>query len=230
MNKNQFKLFYEILNRFDEEGVLDNIILIGSWCVPLYKEYFFQNSQVSPIRTTDVDFLVPLPLKDKAPVDVPSLLFDLGFVVDFVGEQGYMRLNHPDLNIEFLVHEKGRGEEKPVDLRKFHVNAQALRFLNVLQEKTIKIKVNDKVVRIPHPAWFAVHKLIVTQRRTKKDKAEKDFKMAIDLLHDLIAVRKKAEIRAAFNFVSKKWQKKIGDLLRDVKEEEILNIIYATKQ
>lgn len=225
MKKSQFKLFYEVLGRFQKEGILKNIILIGSWCVPLYKDYYFKESQVPPLRTLDVDFLVPRPLCIKTKHNVPDLLLDLGFVQDFVGSQGYIRLVHPDLMLEFLVHEKGRGEEKAVNLENFSINAQPLRFLNILQEKTIKIKIDDKLVTMPHPAWFAVHKLIVTQRRSKKEKADKDLTVAIALLRDLIEMKKKSEIRKAFNFISKKWQKKIIELLKECQAEEIWSII-----
>ncbi len=191
----------------------------------MYKEYYLKESQIPPLRTLDVDFLVPLPLSVKTKHNIPDLLLDLGFVQDFVGSQGYIRLEHPDLMLEFLVHEKGRGEEKPVDLKNFSINAQPLRFLNVLQEKTIEIKMDNKSIVVPHPAWFAIHKLIVAQRRSKKDKANKDLTAAIALLQDLIDMKKKSEIRKAFNFVSKKWQKKIIKLLKDCQEEVILAVI-----
>ena len=113
-----------------------------------------------------------------------------------------------------------------MDLKNFSINAQALRFLNVLQEKIIKIKIDNKSVMVPHPAWFAIHKLIVTQRRSKKDKADKDLTVAIALLQDLINMKKKSEIRKAFNFVSKKWQKKIIELLKHCQEEAILAVIF----
>lgn len=124
MKKSQFKLFYEILNRFQKEGILKDVILIGSWCVPLYKDHYLKESQIPPLRTLDIDFLVPLPLRGKTKHNIPDLLLDLGFVQDFVGSQGFIRLVHPDLMLEFLVHEKGRGEEKAVDLKNFGINAQ----------------------------------------------------------------------------------------------------------
>ena len=84
---------------------------------------------------------------------------------------------------------------------------------------------DNKSIVVPHPAWFGIHKLIVTQRRSKKDKADKDLTVAIALLQDLIDMKKKAEIHKAFNFVSKKWQKKIIKLLKDCQEEVILAVI-----
>ncbi|HBG61606.1 MAG: hypothetical protein A2Y03_05870 [Omnitrophica WOR_2 bacterium GWF2_38_59] len=50
----------------------------------------------------------------------------------------------------------------------------------------------------------AIHKLIVTQRRTKADKAEKDLIVAIALLHDLVSMKQSKFILEAYNSVSKK--------------------------
>lgn len=40
MEKKQSDLCLEILRRFHNAGILDDLILIGSWCVYFYKDYF----------------------------------------------------------------------------------------------------------------------------------------------------------------------------------------------
>lgn len=56
MNENETKLV-EIMKVLNNEGVLNNVILIGSWCLLFYK-YIFED--FSPlVRTTDIDFYVP---------------------------------------------------------------------------------------------------------------------------------------------------------------------------
>ncbi|OVE76680.1 hypothetical protein BVX98_05185 [bacterium F11] len=40
MEKKQYELCHEILRRFYKHGLLENIILIGSWCILFYKNYF----------------------------------------------------------------------------------------------------------------------------------------------------------------------------------------------
>ncbi len=102
MEKSQFKLVQEVFKRLSGKGVLKDMILVGSWCVPFYKEYFQGKEELSPIRTRDIDFLVPFPAKIKSKIDLPNLLNDLGFVVDFIGSKGHIRLIHPELIIEFL--------------------------------------------------------------------------------------------------------------------------------
>ena len=56
MNDNE-KQLKEILKVLESEGILKDIILIGSWCPLFYKTIF--NNFDATIRTTDVDFFVP---------------------------------------------------------------------------------------------------------------------------------------------------------------------------
>ncbi|MBU0469147.1 MAG: nucleotidyltransferase domain-containing protein [Candidatus Omnitrophica bacterium] len=229
MEKSQSDLCQEVLSRFHNEGVLRDVILIGSWCIPLYKKHYLKESLIPPLRTMDIDFLVPEPKSIKSSVNIPDILKNLGFIVDFAGEQGYIRLIHPDLIVEFLVQEQGRGSDKPYPLPSLGLNAQPLRFLNLLSEKIIKINIEGIIISIPHPAWFAIHKLIVTQRRTKTEKADKDLLVALALLHDLINMKQSKLILEAYKSVSKKWQAKIINLLEKKQEKEILKIIKNEK-
>ncbi len=99
MEKKQSELCLEILRRFHKAGILDDFILIGSWCMYFYKEYFSNASYIdqATIRTRDIDFLIDKPAKIKHTVNIPELLKDLGFVTIFKGREGYIKLDHPDL-------------------------------------------------------------------------------------------------------------------------------------
>ena len=225
MEKKQFKICMEVLRRMDKTGVLKNVLLIGSWCVPFYKEYFSGMRYVTAIRTRDMDFLVPFPSKIKKKVDIPDLLKDLGFVEGFRGRDGYIKLEHPELIIEFLVPEKGRGLDKPYPLPQLGLNAQTLRFLNYLTQHTINISIKGIPVNLPHPAHFALHKLIISPRRRSEEKAKKDKAMAIGILKALIRKGEADSIKQAFNSAPQKWQKKISSELKKSHEENILGKI-----
>lgn len=229
MEKNQYKLCIEVLKRLEKAGVLKDVILIGSWCIPFYKDYFGKVQYHTAIRTRDVDFLVPAPSKVKARTDIPKLLKDLGFIVGFKGSEGYIQLEHSDLIIEFLVPEKGRGLDKPHQLPQFGLNAQSLRFLDLLIQDTIKVKIEDIEISLPHPANFALHKLIIFQRRTKEEKIIKDREAAVEILKALIAKGEAATIKRVFNSTIPKWQKKVIKGLEEVKEKDILNILTKGK-
>lgn len=72
MEKSQSELYQEILRRFHNKGVLKDVILIGSWCIPLYKKYCLKESIVPSLRTMDIDFFIPEPKLIKS--SVPSLV------------------------------------------------------------------------------------------------------------------------------------------------------------
>jgi len=227
VEKRQSELCLEILRRFNKTGILKDFILIGSWCVYFYKDYFSNVPYIDQvtIKTRDIDFLINNPSSIREEVDVPILLKDLGFVTTFKGARGYLKLDHPDLLLEFLVPEKGKGTDKPVHLPKLGMNAVALRFLSFLSANTIKVKVEDFYVTLPHPANFALHKLIIFQRRLKQDKAVKDRNVAIEILKPLIAKGESSIIKDVFNSIPKKWQSKIIRGLREAEDKDILAIL-----
>ncbi len=231
MEKKQSDLCLEILRRFHNAGILDDLILIGSWCVYFYKDYFSDVPYIdqASIKTRDIDFLIDTPSKIKRDVNIPELLKDLGFVTIYRGNRGFIKLDHPDLILEFLVPEKGKGTDKPVPLSKLGVNAVALRFLTFLSSNTIKVKVENFYVILPHPANFALHKLIIFQRRIKEEKAIKDRNTAVEILKALINKGDSAVVRQVFDSVLQKWQKKIIKGLEGAKEKDILNILTKGK-
>jgi len=225
VEKNQSELCLEILRRFHKAGLLDDFILIGSWCLYFFKDHFSSVPYVdlASLKTRDVDFLIDRPARLKQKVNVPKHLEDLGFVYMFKGNKGYTRLDHPDLFLEFLVPEKGKGLDKPYPLPNLGVNAATLRFLNFLTANTSKVKIEDFYLTLPHPANFALHKLIIYQRRSKEEKAIKDKNAAVKLIRALINKGEKGIIKDRFNSVPKKWQKQIILGFENADEKEILN-------
>lgn len=149
----------------------------------------------------------------------------MGFIVGFKGSKGYIKLEHPDLVIEFLVPEQGRGLDKPYPLPQLGVNAQPLRFLNFLTDNLIHLKVEGVRITLPHPANFALHKLIISQRRTQKDKASKDIETARIILQALIDKGEKGVIKKVFDNIPQKWQKKIILGLKKIEQKEVLELL-----
>ena len=229
MEKKQSDLCLEILRRFHNEGILNDLILIGSWCVYFYQDYFANVPYIdqATIKTRDIDFLIDAPSKIRKNVNIPELLKDLGFVTMYKGTKGYLKLDHPDLILEFLIPERGSGTDKPIPLPKLGMNAVALRFLHFLSANTIKIKVEDFHITLPHPANFALHKLIIFQRRLKEDKATKDRNTAIEILKALIHKGKAPEVRKIMKALPAKWQKKIIDGLKIAADKNVTEALLT---
>jgi hypothetical protein len=157
---NQYRLCEEILRRLHAAGVLDAVVVAGSWCVVFYQAYFESKDFAPTIRTRDLDLAVPVPTRFRAKTDISELLDDLGFVTDFRGKERYMRLMHPDLILEFLVPERGRGSEDVFDIPELGVNVQRLRYLDLSLTDTITVNYRGIPLRLPHPVRFALHKLV----------------------------------------------------------------------
>ena len=224
MENSQYKLFIEVLRRINKVGVLKNIVLIGSWCIPLYKEYFLGARYVTSITTRDVDLLVPLPLNIKVKVDIENLLKDLGFILNFSGPQGYIKLEHPDLSLEFLVPERGAGLNKPFKLPQLGLNAQSLRYLNLLSTKIINVKINGLRINLPHPAVFALHKLVISKERKNKDKEEKDQEAAVRIIRALLDKGEADKLKFFFMSFTPKLRKVIINILRNIGEIDLIDV------
>lgn len=225
MEKNQYDLCLEILKRLDQSGILNKIILIGSWCLPFYEQYFRGIKYQPAIKTRDLDFLFTKPLTNNIKADIPALLKDLGFIVVFKGSKGYIVLQHPDLIVEFLVVEKGKGTDNPIPLPGLGINATALRYLSFLTMNTIKVEVDNFTVTLPHPANFALHKIIVAQRRRNSEKKEKDRDAAMNVINALIAKGEKATLQRSFNSIPDKWQATILKGLKTENENDIIELL-----
>lgn len=220
----KYALLHKVLRCFYEAGALEELILVGSWCMYFYKDYFFSKSYRPSIRTKDIDFLVPLPIKSKTKMDVAHVLKSEGFITTF-NNSGYMRIEHPEIIIEFLVPERGRGTNKPYPLPHLGVNAQALRFLDFLVENTIIIASEGLNIRIPHPAAFGLHKLVISKRRKTEEKFIKERQEALVILSALIKQKESMEIKTMFDKMPFTWRKKVFDVLKEAKQKDIINIL-----
>ena len=222
--KSQYDLCLEVLSRLQKADVLEQIIIIGSWCIYFYQDYFRDKTYSSSIRTRDIDFLVPIPTKFKKKTDIPEMLKDLGFIEDF-HRKGLIRLIHPELIIEFLVPQKGKGRDTPYPLPELGINAQALRFLDFLIENTITLEFNNLRLNLPHPAALGLHKLIISSKRIKEEKRIKERSEAIRILNALIKKGEKEKIKNLFESIPRRWKTKVINALEKDEGKKIIDIL-----
>lgn len=217
-------LCLEVLKRLDKAGVLEDLVLVGSWCTHFYKEYFGQKTLLSALRTRDMDFLIRRPPHFKAKVRVADLLRDLGFLPD-LHREGCVSLLHPDLIIDFLIAERGKGSQKPCTVEALGIRAQPLRYLDFLTRDTIVVHSDGLDLRLPHPANFALHKMIVGGRRARPAKREKDWRQGVEILRALIARGEQAKVKAKFGEVPAGWRKDILAALRKVEADDLIGLL-----
>lgn len=215
-----FDLCLEVLRRLDKAGVLRGLVLIGSWCAYFYPDYFGGKTTFSALRTRDIDFLIPTPPKIKGEIGVAELLEDLGFIPERFGE-GYVRLSHPELIIDFLVAEKGKGSDEPYAVKSLGIKAQPLRFVGFLAEDTVQVKSRGLTLTLPNPVNFGLQKLIVSGRRAGKEKRAKDRLQAIEFLRAVVERGEGEEIRRKYRNLPAGWRKSIADGLKATDADDL---------
>ncbi len=224
MERKHINLLLKVLRLLQKQGVINNLIIAGSWCIYFYKFYFHKKAPIiASLRTRDIDFFVPNPKSINRKINLPALLKDLGFIIDFRGEEGYMRLLHPYFFIEFLVVEKGKSLNKPYSLP-WGINAQRLRFLDILSLKTIRLNIKDIKITLPHPSCFLLHKVIIFKRR-EKDRRAKEATQIRRLVELLEKVNQIDSLKEVYLRIHPKWRKRILNNLRELKEEKVIQAL-----
>jgi len=201
-------LCMDVLGRLQDAGVLERVVIIGSWCTYFYRKCGILGGGIGTLRTDDIDFLVPRPLRGNLRVNIPGMVKDIGFIV-VRGRTGAMQLEHADMKMEFLVPERGRGSDAPHNIGALGVFAQPLRFLDFLLEETILVDVGGVRIRLPLPVRFGLHKVLISGRRHRPDKKAKDIEQGIDVLRASISGGKSGKVKEVFHSLPPKWRKAI---------------------
>ncbi len=124
---------------------------------------------------------------------------------------GYTKYTNPELELEFLTPELGRGKgDKPYKINKLHVSAQGLRYLNLLQSYILKVESGGLKVMLPEPAAFVLHKLIIFERREKEEKMIRDLNAAKNIGDFLLKdAKQKNKLKKIFPSLPEKWKRRI---------------------
>jgi len=220
--KNIFKKFTE-LNLWQE-----GMEIIGSWCFILYQKYL--PIEQYPLKTEDLDILIKLPYKGKV-FDLSKYFKELGFKENF-NPDGSMYFTSPELKVEFISEEKGKGRKKAPFINELSISTQTLRFMNILTKKSILLSISRSIkVCLPSPSSFVLHKLILSTRTNRKNKKEKDIKQALYTAKYVIGNRKeKNKMLTQWKSFPKSWKNKIMNAIKTSEklfpsEESIIKIL-----
>ncbi|PIE71614.1 MAG: hypothetical protein CSA22_01965 [Deltaproteobacteria bacterium] len=211
-----YNLLEAVLKELQVKGVLDGLVIIGSWSQYFYRILFENAPEIPLIRTTDVDFLVPNPARFNSKVDITELLNSLGFDSDFDYRTGLVKYVHPDLEIQFLTPALGRPKDTPYEIKKLNVNAEGLAYMKMLQDYKFSMQHRDISVWLPEPSAFILHKILISQKRKDTAKQEKDLRSAISIGEFCLDCSEHRErMKFIFMQLPKKWQR---DILGVVKQ------------
>lgn len=195
----------EVIKAFADCGFIDDVILIGSWCLGFYAEIF--EGFAPTVRTTDIDFYVPNSKRASA-----SLLSEQLRAINYDHFQDSMtnksRFVSPEgFEIEFLAKLNKEGLAC-VRLGSSGIFAESLSYVDIFGSNYIEMMRGGIKVKIASPAAFTIQKILINERRGAK--AEKDAQ-AIDYVLRFIGASHKSssEFYELFDKLPKKWKKAV---------------------
>jgi hypothetical protein len=120
-----------LLEALSSVGFFEDSMLIGSWVMPLYQEFFGISYT---LRTMDIDFAVHL-LKGKKShiIDLEELIVSRGFT-PFFTQSGIQKFSREGFTIEFIVHRRGGRDKDPVFVRDWNITAIPLPFVSIMTD------------------------------------------------------------------------------------------------
>jgi hypothetical protein len=187
--------------------------IIGSWCFLLYQRLL--GIEKYPLKTQDLDILIPLPYRGKS-FDFNDFFKNLGFSESF-NPDGSIFFSGHKMKVEFLGPEKGDGRKAPPHIKEITITPQALHYLDILFEEPLDLKVAQGVrAKVPAPAAFTIHKLIIATLFKRANKKEKDIRQAIYAGKYVLGER--AEMKKMMRLwdrLPRPWKRKVGRALVD---------------
>jgi len=178
-------------------------VLVGSHAFNTYGNMLGVSWASAAMQTQDMDLAslhqVEIAMRRDAP-DVKTVLLESGmgfFEVPALNPKSpstSFKLRGQEFKVDLLTPLEGPDTSKPVRLPHFKTFAHPMRFLEYLlddsQDAVVPFR-SGVLVNVPNPARFALHKLVVSQRRpvAQQTKVNKDIQQAEELLAVLLEDR-----------------------------------------
>ena len=203
---NEEKHLNEILNVLNDEGILKNTILIGSWCLLFYKDIF--ENFVPTIKTTDIDFCVPNPKSIKEKNNVIKSLNKIKYDIFQDTLTNKSTFISPDgFELEFLT-KLNRNQLTCVRLGNTSIYAESLPYVDIFFGNYVEVEYGGMLIKIASPSSYVIQKLLINNQR--KDKKEKDIESIKNVLMYIHTSKKYfEELRALYDTLPKKWKTEI---------------------
>jgi hypothetical protein len=189
---------YQVIHRLADYGFFHaGAVLVGTHAFLAYSN-MLGVSWGNSARTQDIDFAHPgksvsLLLAADFDVQLHQAIESLGMgllpVASLSSALGasYLNPSEPDFRIDFLT-VRHRGGGTPYEHPQLHITLQPLKFMEFslenVQQAALLSNAGVVIANVPHPARFALHKLIIYGERegAYATKANKDLAQAACLL------------------------------------------------
>jgi len=216
-----------ILEVIANEGLFDQgIVLVGTGAFQTYAcvlGYFLRNAFLA---TQDADLLVASFVGTQDRKDMEAILqrADPSFKAKMQTDDRYPRVfkSKDNFSVDILT-KFGRGRTSPILVDNLMCSAEALPFMEYLAKESIEAVAlygTGVIVRVPPPARYAVHKLLIAQERRGlyRTKKTKDLAQASDIL-DILLETDSAALEDALDEARGRgpnWKKNISASLKQM--------------
>lgn len=212
----QEKEFIKFLKLLNDNDLLEHLVIVGSWAEFVYEKVgVLPEGYAADLATLDVDLLIRNLRKPAPPRNIISFIKDAGYAISTDRLTGAHKIFGENVEIEFLVPQKGRGE-KSVLHTNLGVTAQALRYMEIIIGNLESHKWLEFTINVPSLESFVVHKMIINQERGIKK--EKDRIAILNLL----SFMDKTKYKVIVESLPQKWRKQIIRFIKENNLEETL--------
>jgi len=228
-----------VLKALEESGIFHlGGVLVGTHAFTVIGNLLGFRWHGAAIKTQDIDIARERGLSVAIPLihaGIPAVLerLKMGFLpvppLNPKNPSTSFKVRGKALRVDILTPQR-KEESGPVSIPVLNTAAQPMRFLDYLIENPEWGAVVDGggvLVKVPNPARFAFHKLIISRLRevTSQDKAQKDVMQASQVL-SVLADDRPGDLLLAWDEIKRRgrgWVKRTSDglnLLRKINAEE----------
>jgi hypothetical protein len=185
--------FWDVIEIFDKEGLLPQVMIIGSWAEFIY-QHCMDSGFVASLRTRDIDiFYHNLMRPQGVNIRISDSMKEKGFIYNEHRITGVGKFIKGDLlEIEFLTRVLGIGEQVN-EIPALKLRASGIREINMLAQYPLDIECNDYIIKVPEPEAYILQKLLINPKRKQEDKKEKDIQ-AVKMLLGHVDMQRLIEI------------------------------------
>lgn len=220
-------------------------ILVGSTGFQCYSGILGQRLPEASLRTQDADFAQFFAIANQIDDSIPDVLGVLKSVDRTFAPVPHITaglattafVNSTKYKVEFLTPNRGSDdyEGQPAPMRALGgVSAEPLRFLDYLIRNPIRSVLLHEAgvpVTVPAPERYAIHKLIVAERRHELSKVDKDLLQAEQLI-TAMAARRGVDLSAAWQEAwerGPKWREHLTNGLSRIRPEVVEQLKEAVR-
>ncbi|MFT5396720.1 MAG: hypothetical protein ACI85N_001925 [Gammaproteobacteria bacterium] len=197
-------------------------VLVGSHAFNVYGNMMGYQFPFETTQTADIDLSISIGISKKT-INLKKAIMDsnLGFseipALNRKSPSTSYKIRNSELKVDLLTPLSGKESSKPVFMPALKLHATPLRFLDYLLKEPIQAVIASGrgiLVNVPQPARFAIHKLVLSQRRTitQQIKVIKDLRQAASLI-EILSLDRPNDIEAALvdanNSKSEKFKKQM---------------------